>query len=172
MRERQLGWCYAVTSLCAAVRSTSGKCTNNWWKFQQQLPGRWQAGQRWVDNFKSALVDKLGLSMCVSAPQFFWSAERQVGDGDAHGRCAWFWPGPTSGEKFKKDLAIHIRFRDGGVHHDGAEYDHLTRFRKKFSGVTTLEANRNFWMLCWSCLVWKAQWTCPLQAFVRTRNSS
>ena len=84
----------------------AGKCTNNWWKLQQQLPGRWQAGQRWVDNFKSALVDKLGLSRCV-------------GDGDAHGRCAWFWPRPTSGEKFKKDLAIHIRFRDGGVHHDG-----------------------------------------------------
>ena len=38
-------------------------------------------------------------------------------------------------------MAVHIRFRDGGVHHDGSEYDHLKRFRKKFNGVTTIESN-------------------------------
>ena len=49
----------------------AGMCTNIWWKLQKQLPGRRQAGQRWVDHFKSALVDKLGFTRCVSAPQFF-----------------------------------------------------------------------------------------------------
>ena len=38
----------------------AGMCTNIWWKLQKQLPGRRQAGQRWVDHFTSALVDKLG----------------------------------------------------------------------------------------------------------------
>ena len=38
----------------------AGKCTNIWSKLQPQLPGRRQAGQRRVDNFTSALVDKLG----------------------------------------------------------------------------------------------------------------
>ena len=54
---------------------------------------------------------------------------------DVHG----FGPDPQV-EKFKKDLAEHIRFRDGGVHHDGAECDHLKRFRKKFNGVPTIES--------------------------------
>ena len=56
----------------------AGKCTNIWWKLQKQLPGRRQAGQRWVDHFTSTLVDKLGFTRCVSAPQFYWSPERQV----------------------------------------------------------------------------------------------
>ena len=30
--------------------------------------------------------------------------------------------------KFKEDLAVHIRFRDGGVHHDGSENDRLETF--------------------------------------------
>ena len=47
-------------------------------------------------------------------------------------------------EKFKEDLAVHIRFRDGGVHHDGSEYDHLKRFRKKFNGVTTIASNPKY----------------------------
>ena len=42
-------------------------------------------------------------------------------------------------QKFKEDLAAHIWFRDGSVHHNGAEYDHLARFRKKLSGVVTIE---------------------------------
>ena len=46
--------------------------------------------------------------------------------------------------KFKEDLAVHIRVRDGGVHHDGSEYDHLKRFRKKFNGATTIETNPKY----------------------------
>ena len=46
-------------------------------------------------------------------------------------------------EKFKEDLAAHIWFRDGGVHHEGAEYDHLKRVRKRFSGVT-IESNPKY----------------------------
>ena len=78
---------------------------------------------------------------------------------DVHG----FGPDPQV-EKFKKDLAVHIRFRDGGVHHDGAEYDHLKRFRKKFNGVTTIVGNPKH--------LGEAHRTCPRQAFLRTRNSS
>ena len=112
----------------------AGKSTNIRWKLQKQLPGRRQAGQRWVDHFTSAVVDKLGFTRCVSAPQFFWNPERQVGMevhmDDVHG----FGPDPQV-QKFKEDLAAHIWFRDGGVHHDGAEYDHLKRFRKKLNGI-------------------------------------
>ena len=50
-----------------------------------------------------------------------------------------FGPDPQV-EKFKEDLAAHIWFRDGGVHREGAEYDHLKRFRKR--------------LLCWSHLAW------------------
>ena len=57
----------------------AGMCTNIWWKPQKQLPGRRQAGQRWVDHFTSALVVKLGFTRCVSAPQFFWNPDRQEG---------------------------------------------------------------------------------------------
>ena len=58
---------------------------------------------------------------------------------DVHG----FGPDPQV-EKFRKDLAVHIRFRDGGVHHDGAEYNQLKHFRKKFNGVTTVERNPKY----------------------------
>ena len=78
----------------------AGKCTNIWWKLHHQLPGRRHAGQRWVDYITGVLVDKLGLTMCVSVPQFFWSAERQVEMEvhmhDMHG----FGPDPQV-EKFK-----------------------------------------------------------------------
>ena len=113
------------------------------WKLQKQLLGRRQAGQRWVDHFTSALVDKLVFTRCVSAPQFFWSPERQVEMEvrmeDVHGSGR-----DPQVEKFKEDLAAHIWFRDGGVHHDGAEYDHLKRFRKKFNGVMTIESNPKY----------------------------
>ena len=36
---------------------------------------------------------------------------------------------------------MHIRFRDGGIHHDGSEHDHLKRIPKEFDGVTTIEGN-------------------------------
>ena len=36
-------------------------------------------------------------------------------------------------EKSKEDLAAHIWFRDGGVYREGAEYDHLKRFRKRLN---------------------------------------
>ena len=49
----------------------AGMSTNIWWKLQKQLPGR-------VDHFTSALVDKLGFTRCVSAPQFFWNPDRHV----------------------------------------------------------------------------------------------
>ena len=121
----------------------SGTCTNIWWKLQKQLPARRQAGQRWVDHFTSALVDKLAFTRCVSAPQFFWNPDRQVvmevHMDDVHG----FGPDPQV-EKFKADLAAHIWFRDGGVHREGAEYDHLKRFRKRFDGVMTIESNPKY----------------------------
>ena len=53
--------------------------------------------------------------------------------------------GPEPGiEMFKADLAVHLRFRDSGVHHDGSEYDHLKRFRQEFNGVTTIESNLKY----------------------------
>ena len=76
----------------------------------------------------------------MSAPHFFWGYERQVvmevHRDDVHG----FGRDPQV-EKFKEDLAAHIRFRDGSDHHDGAEYDHLKRFRKKLNGASTIESN-------------------------------
>ena len=53
---------------------------------------------------------------------------------DVHG----FVP-DTQVEKFKEDLAAHIWFRDGGIHREGAQYDHLKRFRKRLNGVLTLD---------------------------------
>ena len=58
---------------------------------------------------------------------------------DVHG----FGPDPQV-EKFKEDLAAHIWLRDGGVHREGAEYDHLKRFRKRLHGVTTIESNPKY----------------------------
>ena len=55
---------------------------------------------------------------------------------DVHG----FGPDPQV-EKFKEDLAAHIWFRDGGVHHEGAEKNHLKRFRKRINGAMTIESN-------------------------------
>ena len=121
----------------------AGMSTDIWWKLQKQLPGRRQAGQRWVDHFTSALVDKLGFTRCVSAPQFFWNPDRQVGMevhmDDVHG----FGPDPHV-DKFKENFAAHIWFRDGGVHHEGAEYDHLKRFRKRLNGAMTIDCNPNW----------------------------
>ena len=97
----------------------AGMCTHIGWKLQKQLLGRRQAGQRWVDHFTSALVDMLGFTRCVSAPQFFWNPDRQVGMevhmDDVHG----FGP-DLQVQNFKEDLAAYIWFRDGGVHHDCA----------------------------------------------------
>ena len=121
----------------------AGMCTNIWWKLQKQLLGRRQAGQRWVDHSTSALVDKLGFTRCVSAPQFFWNPDRQVvmevHMDDVHG----FGSDPQV-EKFKKDMAAHIWIRDGGVHREGAEYDHLKRFRKRLNGLMTIESNPKY----------------------------
>ena len=137
----------------------AGMSTDIWWKLQKQLPGRRQAGQRWVDHFTSAIVDKLGFTRCVSAPQFFWNPDRQVGMevhmDDVHGF------GPDSQmEKFKEDLAAHIWFRDGGVHREGAEYDYLKRFRKRLNGAMTID------------LDWRVPKTCPRPVFLLTRKSS
>ena len=43
----------------------AGMSTDIWWKLQKLLPGRRQVGQRWVDHFTSAFVDKLGFTRCV-----------------------------------------------------------------------------------------------------------
>ena len=84
----------------------SGMCTNIWWKLQKQLPGRRQAGQRWVDHFTSALVDKLGFTRCVSAPQFFRNPDRQVGMevhmDDVHG----FGPDPQVEVEIREVLQL------------------------------------------------------------------
>ena len=58
---------------------------------------------------------------------------------DVHG----FGPDPQV-EKFKEDLAAHIWLRDGGAHREGAEYDHLNRFRKRLNGVMTIESNPKY----------------------------
>ena len=39
-------------------------------------------------------------------------------------------------------MAAHIWFRDGGLHHEGAE--HLKRFRKRHDGVVTIEINPKY----------------------------
>ena len=100
--------------------------TDIWWKLQKQLPGRPQAGQRWLDHFTSAFVDKLGF-MCE--PRFFWNPDRQMEMeehmDDVHG----FWPDPQV-EKFKEDLAADIWFRDGGVYHEGVECDLLNVYAR------------------------------------------
>ena len=104
----------------------------------KQVLGRRQAGQRWVDHFTTASVDEVCQRTAV-----FWNPERQVGMevhmDDVHG----FGPDPQV-QKFKEDLAAHIWFRDGGVHHDGAEYDHMKRFRKKLHGAVTIESNPKY----------------------------
>ena len=53
----------------------------------------------------------------------------------------------------------HIWFRDGGVHPDGAEYDHLQRFRKRLHGAVTIESIQNILTLHSSCWGWKARRT-------------
>ena len=58
---------------------------------------------------------------------------------DVHG----FGPDPQV-EKFKEDLAAHIWFRDGGVHREGAKYDHLKRFRKRLNVAMTIESNPKY----------------------------
>ena len=50
----------------------------------------------------------------------------------------------TQVQKFKEDLAAHIWFRDGGVHREGAENDHLKRFRKRLNGALTIESNPKY----------------------------
>ena len=44
-------------------------------------------------------------------------------------------------EKLKEDFAGHIWFPDGGVHLEGAECDHLKRFRKRPKRAMTIESN-------------------------------
>ena len=117
--------------------------TDIWWKLQKQMPGRRQAGQRWVDYFTSALVDKLGFTRCVSAPQFFWNPDRQV-EMEAHMDDVHGFGTDPQVEKFKEDHAAHIWFRDGGVHSDGAEYDLLKRFGKRLNGAMTIESNPKY----------------------------
>ena len=73
--------------------------------------------------------------------------EVEVHMDDVHG----FGPDPQV-QKFKEDLAAPIWFRDGGVHHEGAGYDHLKRFRKRHNGVVTIESNPTY-LNAWSCLV-------------------
>ena len=121
----------------------AGMSTNMWWKPQKQLPGRRQAGQRLVHHFTSALVDKLGFTRCVSAPQFFWNPDRQV-EMEVHMDDVDGFGPDAQVEKFKGDFAAQTWFRDGGVHREGAECDHLKRFRKRLNGVMTIESNPKY----------------------------
>ena len=72
-----------------------------------------------------------------------WNPDRQVEMevymDDVHG----FGPDPQV-EKFKEDLAAHVWFRDGGVHREGAEYDHLKSFRKRLNGAMTIASNPKY----------------------------
>ena len=65
------------------------------------------------------------------------------GRGGARGRRARFRPRSTV-EMFKGDLAVRIRFRDGCLHHDGSEYDHLKGIPTYVDGVTTMESKRKY----------------------------
>ena len=58
---------------------------------------------------------------------------------DVHGFCP-----DSQVQKFKEDLSANIWFRDGGVHHEGAEHDHLKRFRKRLNGAVTIESNPKY----------------------------
>ena len=63
----------------------AGMCTNIWWKLQKQLPGRRQAGQRRVDHFTSALVDKLVFHEVCERTTVLLESRPSGGDGGAHG---------------------------------------------------------------------------------------
>ena len=81
---------------------------------QKQLPGRRQTGQGWVDQFTSALVDKLGVHEVRERSAVFLDPAKQVDDVHGSGQ-------DPQVEKFKEDLAAHNWFRDDGVHREGAE---------------------------------------------------
>ena len=59
---------------------------------------------------------------------------------DVHG----FGPDPQVEKFIKEDLAAHIWFRDGVVHREGAQYDHLKRFRKRPNGTMSIESNPKY----------------------------
>ena len=123
----------------------AGMSTDIWWKLHKQLPGRRQAGQRLGRSVHVCVRRQAGFhEVCVSAPQFFWNPDRQVGMEVHMDGVYGFGPDPQV-EKFKEDLAAHIWFRDGGVHREeGAEYDHLERFRKRLNGAMTIESNPKY----------------------------
>ena len=88
----------------------------------------------------SALVDKLGFTRSVSAPQFFWNPERQV-EMEVHVVDVHCFGSDQQVQKSKEDLAAHIWFRDGGVHHESAGYDQMKQFRMRLNGAVTIESN-------------------------------
>ena len=113
---------------CLNRLRAAGMSTNIWWKLQKQLPGRRQAGQRWVDHFTFALVEKLEFTMCVSAPQFFWNPD---------GRRAHKWR--SSRETLRLTIgSVMASFIAKG------QYDHLKRFRKRLNGVMIIESHPKY----------------------------
>ena len=83
---------------------------------------------------------------------------------DVHG----FGPDPQV-EKFKEDLAAHIWFRDGGVHREGAEYDHLKRFAHTQCSCAQGEAHD--WRIAESSRDQSVQTVCWRFALLHTRQS-
>ena len=86
---------------------------------------------------------------------------------DVHG----FGPDPEK-EKFKEDLAAHIWFRDGGVHLENAEYDHLKHFRKRLNGAMIIESNPKYLDAVLDRLGLEVPKMCPRPAFLCTKKSS
>ena len=62
----------------------AGMSTDIWWKLQKQLPGRRQAGQRWVDHFTSAPVDSWD-SKVRERTAVFLESRSASRNGGAHG---------------------------------------------------------------------------------------
>ena len=108
--------------------AAEGRSTHIWWKLERQLPGRRPAGQRWIDHFCGIATTALDFERCACAPQFYWGRERGIGF-ELHGDDVHGFGAKHEIEKFKVDLGPHIKFRDGGVHGEGACYDHLKRPR-------------------------------------------
>ena len=82
-----------------------------------------------------------------------------------------FGPDPQV-EKFKEGLAAHIWFRDGGVHRECAEYDHLKRFRKRLNGAMTIESKPKYLDAVLELLGLEGATDVPRPVFLRTRKTS
>ena len=115
-----------------------------WFEPPEEYLNRLRSAGMSTDIWSTPSWSTLGRSfhVCVSGQAGFHEVcqvEMEVHMDDVHG----FGPDPRV-EKFKEDLAAHIWFLDGGVHREGAEYDHLKRFRKRLNGPMTIESNPKY----------------------------